>query len=623
MKKLLRKSKSRSHSSEDCNTGGRPQFNSRRLSLPNDFSFELIHSAHGRRDNTDNTTRTSLIATDEGLSPNTSAQDNESIALSDAETLLVDKRQRLILQDTFEENFTHYLPFLMRRYRMEEESTSGNNGTMEPNHISEEFDDDDESTIYNDSIGGNFETRYNRLNSELPLGISLPSPLRTKVFDKPASSFTLKREIIVVNEFIKNNYLIFMNQESFKKFKELKSRKKSRNNSVIVYDEENNIKRLSNIENDSLLLNTHDSIGDNIIDNRSHIIPLEYKVKGEALPVFKIQTPYMSSFRKHVPYMIFKRFREVPLKPVLQENQDHDDEYESYSFCTVHLKHFQLVKRYIFNFTPLHGEKFKIILFQHNTKPFCDFEYKNTRFRIVGTSLAAGFIFSYNPNMKLFIIDQNSPSLVDKMINKSPGLEISSLLRRRSSNDDVNGSRKNSTIEVSAKSGHNNLSTNSSSPPPATKASNDPSCDLSDVSTFTNPYPDPSCPLLEDCGTFCYGIDSISSRSYIPNDSPPFASFKDAQSYTNQSFLPKKYAENGKIEIYQDINTFTESNHNESSTLSIDLDTLVLNVIILTLMENNLRNANKNGTSGFATRLSHLPNIPTSYNQFTMSASVL
>lgn len=62
--------------------------------------------------------------------------------------------------------------------------------------------------------------------------------------------------------------------------------------------------------------------------------------------------------------------------------------------------------------------------------------------------------------------------------------------------------------------------------------------------------------------------------------------------YGNDSinFIPKKFSDTGKIEIYQDNSNCTED---ANSTLSIDLDSLVINCILLTLRESNIRNSVK------------------------------
>mmetsp|Transcript_5668 Transcript_5668/g.6719 ORF Transcript_5668/g.6719 Transcript_5668/m.6719 type:complete len:87 (-) Transcript_5668:1244-1504(-) len=73
---------------------------------------------------------------------------------------------------------------------------------------------------------------------------------------------------------------------------------------------------------------------------------------------------------------------------------------------------------------------------------------------------------------------------------------------------------------------------------------------------------------------------------------PPFGLFKDSMAYDDDSvtFIPKKFSNAGRIEIYQDNSNLTED---VNSTLSIDLDSLVINCILLTLRESNIRNSVK------------------------------
>lgn len=607
MKNLLRGKFHRSQSTGSQNFES-SQLTERRFSLPDNSSFEILHSANEATANNE-----TINDNDSGILP-THTTDNESIALSDTDTLQYDKQHRLELQPTYNENYTQFLPYLIRRLRVESDrinenqfsDTSHNSQNNNADTIQSVLDyGDDQETIFSEAINDN---RFNET--------SLPH-MRNLVLNKSTSRFNYKRTFIIVDEFMKHNTFIFPNQESFQKFKQIRSKnnsdKKARRGSIIVYDKKGNIKRLSVDMNKSIDLQKTQIIDDNIIDKRSHIIPLEYKLKGDGLPLFKVHTPYMSSFRKNTPFMIFKKYREIPLKPILQAQEDQnnksggggatveeeEENYETYNFCTVHIKNFSFVKRYILTFKPTGKPSFKLLIFQHNFRSFADFQYSGTRFRILGTSLAGGYLMNYNPYLRLLVIDNDQPSLTDNIINKKSGFELLSIMKKKT---DASATTSSKGIATPPQTPNGNSSMNSDN-------QNDPS-------NYENPYPNPSCPLLNDKYYGFYTAYSI-RRDYIPCDMPPFGQFADSQVYIkNFSILPKKFSEIGKVELYQDISHDQSQNigvgngngsgHGDNdlaSTLSIDLDTLVLNCVILVMRENSLKTSTRNSHNGFVNRL--------------------
>ncbi|KAK6204296.1 uncharacterized protein RJT21DRAFT_116683 [Scheffersomyces amazonensis] len=522
-----------------------------------------------------------------------------SIALSEADTLYYDKRNRLELQETFNENFTLYLPFIIRQMRVESQRLNAmmeqgfGTGTGTENGSSSSVNTDD-PLHSEDSTSNSAQQRYTAnpifdlddLDDDLPTiideSITLDPQVATNlILNKSTSKFNLKREAIIVTEFMKNNAYVFPNSESYELFKQLRNNvKKDRKNSVIVYDKGGDIRRLSNVKRDDF---NEQNQSDFIIDDRSHIIPLSYKLKGLGLPLFKIYVPYMSSFRKNAPFMIFKKYREIPLKPVKQDYENNGrskyskeieketneaDNYESYNFCIIHSKYFQKVRRFIFSFKYIERDgtvdQFKIIMFLNNSKPYADFNYKNTRFRVIGPAVPSGYIANYNPHLRLLVIDDDKPSLCDDLVNKKPGFEISKIIKRRNSDS--------STSEDSE---------NSVSPSDTVVIGS---------TTYVNPYPNPQSTLMKDSPFLNTG--TTPKQSYVSDKLPPFGAFKDSILYLREpsNILPKKYSEAGRIEVYQDNSILSES---LASTFSYDIDTLVLTCIFSTLREVSIRNSNK------------------------------
>lgn len=291
------------------------------------------------------------------LLPSATVPDDSLVALSESATLALPQSHRHQLQETYDANYSHYLPFVLRRANRES----------------------DEDTIIS--------------AEQLIMGRS------TLVY-------AFKRRLIVGNELIRNTGLLFPDEESFTLFKGLRAQaRKHRKKSAVVFS-----------EGEAKLVPKNAPV-DGEVDTRAHIIPPEFKARGEGLPFYKIGVPYLSAFRKNVPYMVFKRMREVPLPPSAVEGDG--DDFESFDFCTTYLKSFHTFKRYTMVFRPEDEPEFTVTVFQHQFRPFTDFVYKNTRFRVVGLALALAYVATYNPDMKLFIIDDSQPLMCDGLLEKN------------------------------------------------------------------------------------------------------------------------------------------------------------------------------------------------------------
>lgn len=486
----------------------------RRFSLPGELSLEVLHQAIPELAIDDD------ILPTHSLLPTTSPVSSPLVALSDSDTLHIDRQSRMELQHTYQENFTQYLPYLIHRQRLLRDAPD------EPEPTPDDTFHDDQLTIFNEAGSG-------------------PATLtRSLIMDRSTNKYDLKRDFVVVNELIKNTTHVFVDAESFALFKFLRARRKHRN-LVILYDQQGNIKRLLNARE------VRQSIGDNVVDHRNHIIPLENKLLGKGLPLFKVVVPYMLTFRKSVPFMLFKRYREIPAKPVASDADS--DLYESYNFCSVYVKLFQYVRRYTFNFTPENASPFKVVAFQHSFRAFTDFEYRNTRFRVLGTAIMGAYLMTYNPYLKLAIVDQDAPALTDNLVEKG-------------------------NVKLAGE--------------------------------LQNPRPYPTNPLLAESD---FGVTSPRhNKAYIPKELPPFGGFTDAMTYVKStSIIPKKYSEAGKITLYQDASNTTED---PSSTLSVDLDSLVLTCVMMVMRENNLRSTAKNNTTGVGGRLNAMVTSPLLYS---------
>lgn len=484
-----------------------------------------------------------------------------SVALLESETLALSEPQNFELQSAYQDNYTAYLPYLLRRLRLENQRTAlleSRNGAVDPRQpvaslrrltnggaLGAIADDDDDRTV------------------------ALCETGNLVIMGRPMNTYNRKQSLVVVSEMLKNSTYVFPCQESYALFKELRlgrhRLREKRRNSVIVYDNNSNISRVTGASPDAL------PPGDphNVVDRRHHLIPLEYKIKGAGLPLFKVSVPYMSSIRRKTPFMVFRKFREVPEKPAANPADD-DEHFETYDFCHVHTKIYQPYKRYTFHFSPAGGPNFTVFAFQNNFRPFTDFTYKHTRFRVWGTPLGVAYIVAYNPELKLFILDDLQPSLSDDLVEKESRHELFSRVRNQSTSS-------------------NNVSLS-----PADEYG----------ASFTNPVPRSNNPIVLD-------IESNSrtyGQAFIPNESPPFARFVDSFVYQKSGLLlPKRYSEVGKVEVYQDPDGMRPVDPH--STYAVELDLAVLTTILLTLREANVRMAKRQHTT-LTSRMSVFNSFP-------------
>lgn len=550
------------------------------------YNVELLHTGEKKEPAEVQQTYTNeTINSDDCLSPLTSGPDNQgdgdnhSLALSETDTLCATRKQRLELQDVYIDNFSMYLPFVLRQLRLAEDqaqaedrrrrearASTGRGGAL-VDHFDEDYDaendtiaDDDLSTIFNDSQSP--EEHY-----EID---------HQKVMDRKLSAYNYKRLVVFVGGMLKSDVFIFPTVASFKLFKQLRTNiKKERKSSVIIYDSNGDIKKVtsSNGINKNEYANP-DGGNDEVIDERNHIIPISYKIKGQGLPILRMHLPYMSTFRKNTPYLIFKKFKEVPSAPNPGDPKQNDIDFETFDYCNVYLKYSLNYRRFILEFYPNTASCFKVVMFESTFKPFADFNYKGTRFRVIGTTISTGLVCEYNPHMRLLIIDDDEPSLCDGIVNKKPSSGFMKL--KKSSNHEE-------YVEF----------------------------DINDPATYVNPIPNAKFVDEDGFSNCCHH-----RATFIPNNLPPFGCYKDASLYKgqNSSLIPKKYYEIGKAEIYQDLQSLSPQSttssspshgNNESpvseeflnSTFSMDQDTLVLTVIMSTLREVNVKNANKSSGS--------------------------
>ncbi|RLV91477.1 hypothetical protein JA1_003859 [Spathaspora sp. JA1] len=537
---------------------------SRRFSLPigcPQFQYEVLHSAEcalesdsGEEDNPEGSSSYVRHRQDDNdmsqYATDPQQEDAESIALSEADTLMVGAGHRLELQETYTDNFTLYLPFLLRQMRLVEQERldrfedmriHGFGTAIEEIH---EIENDDESTIINESINPD-EVMEGRLS------------YNARILDKSLSKYNLKRQFVFVDVMLGNSMYIFPSEKSFQLFKRLRHDiKHERKHSIILYDSKGTIKRISNVKREDV------DVLEDIIDDRTHIIPLDYKIKGLGLPLLRMHTPVMSSFRKNSPYALFRRFREIPLPPDPKSTSNekrHDDlEYESYIICKVYSKFFPNFRRFIFEFDNIPDvPNFKVLMFQSNLRPFADFNYKSTRFRLIGITPTSGLVSQYNPHIRLLVLDDDQESLCDKVINKKQGFEFSDIIKKR----------KDSTSTA-------DTSTFSESVP----------------LSYINPYPTNNL-AREDITT---ALMLPTRTRYISNNLPPFGECKESILYKpdESSLFPKKFSESARMAIYQDN---SDLNNDIDSTLSVDIDSIVMNCIIATLREVSISNAGKLG----------------------------
>jgi hypothetical protein len=388
----------------------------------------------------------------------------ESAPLSDTATLRNSRKERLQLQDTFRANFDGYLPYVIRRQRVERAA-------------------DDASASSQETVAS-FEARY-------------------PIMGATHAAYRAKLLIVLVSEFMKLSLLVFASRELFALYRHMRGLDKA--------------------------------------EAARRWPPLQ--ARGLATPLLKIENRAYRRLEDGAD-MVFHRYASA---------------HASAKFATVHIKGFAELKRFCFTFYPPGAPPFTVAVYQHNSKPIADFDYRHTRFRVFGNLFVA---FGLVPNFKLLVVDAHRPSLTDTIVDRPP-LRLKSIIRRRSL---------------------------AGAPRPAAPAA---------PAAPANPYPADSNPLMRlDLARY------ISKYlSFISNDLPPFGSFQHAATYLHDSLiLPKRYKEQGCFEVYQATPPGTDLNANPS----VNLDTLVLCCVTMALREGVERKNSK-----VASNLEGLSRYPT------------
>ncbi|CAN3367619.1 hypothetical protein DICA3_F11386 [Diutina catenulata] len=233
------------------------------------------------------------------------------------------------------------------------------------------------------------------------------------------------------------------------------------------------------------------------------------------MPLLKITAPYLSQVRPNSPYLVFKGF----------------EAGEEYPYCTMYMKQSKRVRRLIFNFTPPDAEPFRVVTFTNHYRPFADFNYKGTRFRVVGTPVTSGYLLGHKLRFRLYVIDDEKASLCDDIINKKDG--SLSLFKRREGD----------------------------------------SYDPNDPATFPNPMPNPENPLITDNVYATY--EESMGDTYISENSPPFGGIYQTSSSKSASGLLKKYREVARVESYQ----------GQPPDSGVEADNLVIDTILMGLRD--------------------------------------
>ena len=583
--------------------------------------------------------------------------DQHSIALSESDTLIVTRNDRRELQPSYTDNFTLYYPYVIRRMllaqigerhhqrNVEGESRSvsasglgsGSRAGPEEQHThrtftnGEEVSEQDREVVeheyYEYNADGVDDGDLSTIINDDQAPVEYTAIEGAKIMRKGLVDFDYKRELVIMTGMLlKHTTYIFPTVKSFELFKELRLKvKQERKNSIILYDPKNGGIRRASSSTSVDKIKKEFAIpegSEEIVDERNHIVPMDYKIKGLGLPLFKMFVPYMSTFRRNSPFIIFKRYKEVPSSPVSCSSSSgsspDDTSFETYDFCYVQSRYFQNYRRFIYEFLPNTPDAFKVVSIQSNFCPFTDFVYKETRFRILGTTISTGLMCQYIPHMKLVVIDDDQDSLCDELYNKPPSSATSFLHLKKDSHAEL------------------------------------PQFNFNDPSTFINPVPSKQNKLAYRLSTSLTPIDL--KHGLIPIELPPFGSFKDSSLYLpNTTFgIPKKYNDLGRVEVYQNLNatlpsssslnagpvtplvsssetdqgifpmtsasshanTANEANNTNgtisgndnnpfrseyakdvNSTLSVDMDTMVLTVILSTMREVNVRNAGKSSSN--------------------------
>ncbi|OBA20995.1 hypothetical protein METBIDRAFT_40812 [Metschnikowia bicuspidata var. bicuspidata NRRL YB-4993] len=414
----------------------------------------------------------------------------ESIALSEAETFIPETQPAngLRLSETYQENFRSYAPFLVSRRNIE--------------RYDSESEDDDRTMV------------------SLPDGQT--------IMQRPSTTYNDLKVLVVALQKSNSQMYVFPDVRAFDTFKKNEGdRRKVRKISKSRHSNGQSIRS---------------SPGEQPLRGRLPDSDLLTGISESGLPVLVVEVPHMSAFRPKTPYMIFRKYVKVR-QSINSPPHGELTQFELSEFCAVKMKVFQHFKRYMFVFHPEEGPVFKVWAFQHNYRPFTDFNYKDTRFRVFGTSRSVSYPTFYNPELKLQVIDQDQSSLLDNLIEKKDEKNYRS------------GRKKHEVV---------------------------------DFGDLENPIPCPDNPIIKQVLENEY---SSFLRNSVPQEMPPFGKFLAGSNSKGISMISKKYSEIGKIGVYQDPIEMEESNALSSS--STHLDSLVLSAVFLTLRETSLRSTVK------------------------------
>ncbi|KAG5419125.1 hypothetical protein I9W82_002892 [Candida metapsilosis] len=438
--------------------------------------------------------------------------------------------RRLGLKSTFLDNLSNPSAYVIEKMRMVEEREASLDNRRKENA---------ESSNSNEQNTGPFNK--GQVSTE---GHSISN----NIMNKQLAAFDFKRSLLSVDRTLKQDTLIFPSAESYELFKQLT---KEKTNDTMDAD---------------MAVESTGGPAEKSNDGH-HIIPVTFKTTGQGLPLLRMQSPLGSSLRKNGPQLIFRKYKEDTTLPSYASD---DTDFETFDYCFVYLKSFANYQRFIFDFFPNTSASFKVVMFQASFKPFADFTYKGTRFRVIGTSAANGFHNRFNQQMKLLVIDDDKPSLCDEIVNEK--VKSRSFFRfKKSSQEDTH-------VEF----------------------------DIDDAATYNNPIPKTE-KFVEVLKLCC-----AHRLAFIPKNLSPFGGLKEAAIRQPKSGpIPKRSKDLGTTEIYQDLesmlenaraktttteqlSTDTEVESFSNSTLSVDEDTTVLTVIFNTLREVVVKTSGKN-----------------------------
>lgn len=259
-----------------------------------------------------------------------------------------------------------------------------------------------------------------------------------------------------------------------------------------------------------------------------------FRVAREGLPVLRVLVPYMSLFRRRVPFMVFERCDGAAGGASAGSaggtaGADLADSAGAGAgaagdppFCTVHVRSTQHYRRFLLRFAD--GDT--VAVFQHNFLPFADFCFRDTRFRVLGTSVAPYLMAPYSPQLRLLVVDSAQPALCDRLVPKL----------------------------------HQHAPWPAPSPAPA---------------PGDDPVPHLSNPLVVEAAAA--RPSAMVPPRYIPNERPPFGLCMDACVYGGRRPLFRKYADAAQVVVYE--------------ARGGDTELLVLTAVLLALRENGLRSA--------------------------------